>query len=67
MKKIIKLLLVLFLMFGLVACNEEKPPHEHNYFSEFLSDEEYHWQKCECGENFHEFRTKLHKNLTNST
>ena len=50
MKKVIQLLLVLFMMFGLVACGEDKPPHEHSYVSGFQSDESYHWKKCDCGE-----------------
>jgi len=50
MKKIIQLLLILVLVFGLAACGEKEPPHEHSFSSEYLCDETNHWKKCECGE-----------------
>jgi D-alanyl-D-alanine carboxypeptidase len=36
------------------VCDADVPlaPHEHNFGETWLSDEENHWQACECGEIF---------------
>lgn len=33
-----------------VIVEEEPPPHEHTFSTDWTSDETGHWHKCECGE-----------------
>lgn len=46
MKKIF--LLSLLLLFSLLGC-EQFIGHSHKYSGNYLADDTYHWQECECG------------------
>ena len=46
MKKIF--LLSSLLLFSLLGC-EQFIGHSHKYSGDYLADDTYHWQECECG------------------